>query len=123
MEPVDRRAAIKGGIFVTTAAAYPIVPTAFFAPDAAAHPTPERKLYVQGSPDYFGVSVSIYDSVVERQLPTDADRTSVSTDDLESLIGGLLMVSLQNGDGTPENGTSDARILGKSSRIFRPIHI
>ena len=116
MEPINRRTAIKGGFFV--AAAYPIVPTALFAPDAAAHPTPEEKLYVQGSPNFFGVSVSIYKPDVERKLPTGAARTPASSNDLEILIGGLLSVSSQNGDGTPENGTDDERIMAKSSRIL-----
>ena len=118
MKPVSRRTAIKGGLFVTTAAAYQIVPTAFVARDAAAHPTPEGNLYVQGSRDYFGVSVSVYEPNVVQHIPTNANRTIVSSSDWRNLIGGLLTVSLNNGDWNPEQGSNDDIILAKSSIIL-----
>ncbi len=118
MEKVDRRTAIKGGAFAATAAAYPIVPTAFFSSDAVAQSATNRRLYVQGSPEFLGVSVSIYDPEVADRLTADAELSPVATDNLEILIGGLLNVSLNRGDGDPATPVENPQIIEKSSRIL-----
>ena len=117
MKPISRRSAIKSGLVVAAATSSPAVQSAFHIPDAMAQQTFPPKLFVQGSPDFFGINVNVYHPDV--QLPGEEQLKEVTQNDSQLLIGGLLDVSRNRGDGSPINWHgNDDLIWQKSERIL-----
>lgn len=121
---ISRRNAMKGGIvMVSTAAAYCVAQSSFRMTEAAAQQQPQYSLFLQGSSEFYGVSVGVYRPDVAVQY-MDQEIASFGRFGAEGMIGRLLSYSRLRGEQFPEQGDREVeRELSKSDTILsQPIY-